>query len=51
MRSEWRMYEFELELDEPDRVYFSGDEITGQVLVHIGSCLAVQGIYKKVNFV
>lgn len=41
------MYKLELILEEPDRVYFSGDDVKGNVIVNLESSLAVQAVTVK----
>lgn len=37
------MHDLELNLEEPERVFFSGDDVRGKVIVTLAASLAVQG--------
>ncbi|CAH1406990.1 unnamed protein product [Nezara viridula] len=41
------MYKLELNLEEPDRVYFSGDDLKGEVTINLKAKLPVQAITVK----
>jgi hypothetical protein len=36
--------QFDVVLEEPDHVYFCGEEISGHVKIDLAGCLTVQGL-------
>uniref|UniRef100_T1IBG7 RNase H type-1 domain-containing protein n=1 Tax=Rhodnius prolixus TaxID=13249 RepID=T1IBG7_RHOPR len=43
------MHDLELNLEEPERVFFSGDDVRGKVIVTLAASLAVQGYVRCIG--
>jgi len=41
--------QFDVILEEPDHIYFCGEQISGHVKVDLAGCLTVQGMWTKGN--
>lgn len=39
------MLRYELVLEEPDKIYFSGDDVKGHVSISLNSNITLQGMY------
>jgi hypothetical protein len=41
--------QFDVILEQPDHIYFCGEQISGHVKVDLAGCLTVQGLLRKRN--